>query len=204
LCRGNSGAAGPVDLEALVTLALEHGASGAAPVDPARIVVEDELAERCLEPRCKNYGVSASCPPHVGGPVEIRKLLTKTVQALVIKIDLPSEIYFSSDRIEIDRLLHEIVAAVERTAREMSASWALGLAGGSCKKLFCREERDCNVVDHQGPCRHPDKARPSMSGYGINVNKLAESAGWPMWLAKEEVSVGQDSMATLTGLVLIG
>ena len=201
---GEDAAAVPVDLEALVALALELGASAAALIDPALIVVDDELAERCLEPRCENYGVSASCPPHVGGPVEMRKLLAGAAQALVIKIELPSEIFFSSDRIEIGRLMNEIVATVEQAAKEMGVPWAFALAGGSCKKLFCQDERDCNVVDHQGPCRHPEIARPSMSGYGINVKKLAESAGWTMWVDKEEAPSGQDSMASLTGLVLIG
>ncbi|MBU2547064.1 MAG: DUF2284 domain-containing protein [Proteobacteria bacterium] len=193
---------GGVDLNALLDVARQQGASAAAWVDASAIPVDDELAGHCLEPRCPNYGLSASCPPHVGGPSEFRALQAGMDKALVFKIDVPSEILLSSDRREIGLLVHEIAVEVERAARESGAVASRAFAGGSCKNLFCRDQPDCNVVEAGGPCRNPEKARPSMSGFGIDVRKLVEAAGWKMWEAGGPS--GGTSMGTLAGLVLIG
>ena len=192
-----------VDFKALVDLALEQGATAAALIDPAAISVEEELASHCLEPRCRNYGLSTSCPPHAGGPADFRRWIGEADQAFFFKIDLPTEIFLSSDRKEIGLLVHEIAVSVERAALGMGAKKARAFAGGSCKNLYCSDHPDCNVVDRGGECRHPDAARPSMSGFGVNVNKLAKTAGWKMWDTRGE-GAGSMSMGTLFGLVLIG
>lgn len=68
------------DLQELRTGACRAGATEAAIVAAKDIVVEDELAERCRQPRCENYGLSRSCPPHVAGPVAFRKELESTIR----------------------------------------------------------------------------------------------------------------------------
>ena len=85
----------------------------------------------------------------------------------------------SDQRPEIMRLLHEIAARVEEKAIAMGFCNAKAFAGGSCKDIFCPEHLNCNAVSGDGVCRHPRIARPSMSGYGINVSKLIKAAGWP-------------------------
>ena len=193
-----------IDYGALADVALGLGATGATVIDSGLISVEDELAALCGETKCRNYGLSASCPPHVGGPAEFRRLVGTMKKALVFKIDLPSEILLSSDRREVALLVNEIAVAVEKAALDMGASSARSFTGGSCKQLYCREKPDCRVVDGNGSCRNPDLARPSMSGYGINVGKLMGSAGWIMWEKKEDMSGGRGTMGTMAALVLIG
>jgi hypothetical protein len=57
----------------LTAKALQLGASAAAVIAVDRIVIEEGLASLCREPRCENFGLSASCPPHVPGPAKFRE-----------------------------------------------------------------------------------------------------------------------------------
>lgn len=194
----------PNGISELIERARLAGASDAAAIDAGDIVVEEDLANLCREPRCQNYGLSPSCPPHVAGPAGFRKWLTQYRQAMVIKIDVPSEVLLSSERREVMQLLHEIAADIELAAVKMGYAESRAFAGGSCKMIFCREHPDCRVVDQGGKCRNPLKARPSMSGFGINVSMLMRTAGWDLKRVKHDPSVDNDSTATVTALVLIG
>lgn len=193
------------DFKDLIELARWLGASDAAIIFARDISAEDDLAKLCLDLPCDSYGLSSSCPPHVAGPAGFRELLKEYEQALVFKIELPTEMLFSSERHEIFRLLHKIAADVERAAVQRGYRKSKGYAGGSCKKVFCREQRVCRVVSEGGECRNPGQARPSMSGFGINVSKLMQIAGWKMNRGSIESDKGMASgMGTVCGLVLVG
>ena len=191
-------------LKELVQEASRLGASDAAIISTHDISVEDHLANLCREPQCENYGLSARCPPHVSGPSGFRKLLNNYKHAIVFKIDVPSEILLSNQRREIFKLLHEIAATIEQSAVEMGFADSKAYAGGSCKNLFCHNHADCRVLTKKGECRNPQRARPSMSGFGINVSKLMEAAGMPYDMITHEAEETRTSMGTVCGLVLIG
>ena len=54
--------------------AIRFGASDSAVISSGDIRVEDDLAALCNgEYTCPNYGLAASCPPHVGGPGQFKK-----------------------------------------------------------------------------------------------------------------------------------
>jgi len=162
------------------------------------------LAKLCREPQCESYGLSTSCPPHVSGPSGFRKLLKKFEHAIVIKIDVPLEILLSSERRDIMRLLHEIVAGTEQAAVKTGYPNSKAFAGGSCKKIFCHDYEGCRVLAEGGECRNPRHARPSMSGFGINVSKLMQAAGWTMNRYNREANPDASSTAPICGLILIG
>ena len=189
--------------DALVQKAYALSATGAVLLSTKQIVVDSAFAAKCLEPRCENYGLSRSCPPHVEGPQEMEKMLKTYSSALFFKIDVPKEMLFSSDRAELFSLLHQTAAGVEIAAVGMGFDHARAFAGGSCKQIFCDTHLNCRVVGENKECRHPDKARPSMSGFGVDVAKLYEAAGWHMtWESRDE----QDEtvkMSNLCGLVFI-
>ena len=190
-------------LDNLVQLACRLGASQAAVFAAAQIRVEDRLAAMCRTPECEAYGLAASCPPHVGGPDEFRRLQKKFAWALFLKIDVPTEILLSEERLEVYRLLHEIVSTLQKAAVDAGCGDARAFAGGSCKKIFCADRPDCPVVDHGGSCRHPDRARPSMSGYGIDVFRLMETAGWRMDRITKSTNPATVPMGSVAGLVLV-
>ena len=191
-------------LKELIQLAFGSGASGATAISTNDISVEDDLANLCSEPRCESYGLSTSCPPNVSGPSGFRELLKNFKHAIVIKIDVPLDILLSSERSGIMRLLHEIVAGIEQAAVKTGSPSSKAFAGGSCKKIFCHDYEDCRVLTEGGECRNPRHARPSMSGFGINVSKLMHAAGWTMNRYNSEADSDTATTAPICGLILIG
>ncbi len=191
-------------LEKLKQLAISSGASDAEIIASDLISVEDDLAKRCLEPKCGNYGLATSCPPHVSGPPGFREAQKKLKRAIVIRIVVPSEALLSSERKDLGRFLHEIVACVESSARDMGYSNSRGFAGGSCKNIFCGDHADCRVLKENGECRYPQYARPSMSGFGVDVFKMMETCGWPVNINSRETGPEAGSMSWIAGMVLIG
>jgi len=198
--RKNVGAS----LKELVQLACRLGASDAGTVSTNNISAEDDLANMCRDSPCEHFGLSINCPPNVTGPSGFRELLKNYQQAMVFKIDVSTEILLSNERRDVFRLLHEIAANIELAAVEMGYRNPKAYAGGSCKLLFCQDQTECRVLAEDGECRYPQVARPSMSGYGINVSKLMEAAGWTMDRITRETDPDAVPMGMLCGLVLIG
>ena len=190
--------------EQLVQEAIRLGASDAGVIATAEIRVEENLAGLCNgSPPCEQYGLAPSCPPHVSGPSGFRRWQQTSGSAIVIRLDVPTAAMFSGERREIMQLLHEIVAGVEQKAVAMGYAASKSFAGGSCKLIFCHDHPDCPVLANREPCRYPQSARPSMSGFGINVAKLMQSAGWPADVADRSHASDQQSMTWIAGLVLL-
>ena len=186
------------DFTNLITLAGQLGADAAVLIKAADIVVKDELARLCREPRCEGLGNSPSCPPYVGGPEAFRKMQKEYEAALAFKVEVPMDVAMSIERNEVLALIHEIGAKVETAARTQGAERAKAFAGGSCKALFCADYPECRVLDEKKPCRNPHLARESMSGYGIDVGKMMATAGWEQKGRKKG-----DAVVTFAGLVLL-
>jgi predicted metal-binding protein len=191
-------------MEKLVHMATSLGASDAKAIASSDILVEDRLATLCVEPRCENYGLAPSCPPHVAGPSGFRALQRTLRHAIVVRLVVPASVLLSCERREIGRFLHELVAGVEQEAVHIGYTGSKGFAGGSCKKIFCHDEPGCAVLAANGPCRYLWHARPSMSGFGINVFHLVESCGWPANLNAGKPDADADSMSWLAGLIMVG
>lgn len=191
------------DLHSLLEMAYGLGATGATVLSTAEIVIDPSLATRCREPRCENYGLGKSCPPHVAGPLALQNLLEDYRQAILFKIDVPAEVLFSSESREVFQLLHEVAAGIERTAAAMGFADAMAFAGSSCKAIFCHEHQECQALSAEGKCRHPESARPSMSGFGIDVARLFATAGWEMNWVTHHADSTSTKMVNVCGLVLI-
>ena len=194
-----------IPLEKLVHSAISNGASDAHPISTDAISVRDELAQYCLEPhKCPNYGLAPSCPPHVTGPAGFRELITNHPRAIAVKIDVSTKVLMSDERRNIYRSLHEVVARVEHEAVEMGYTDSKAFAGGSCKTIFCYEYEKCNQLFGMGECLYPQSARPSMSGFGVDVAALMKTCGWPATFVTHEIGGNATKMSWIAGLVLIG
>jgi predicted metal-binding protein len=123
---------------------------------------------------------------------------------VVFKLDIPTEALMSENRRDLFKLLQEIAAQVEQSAIKMGYANAKGFAGGSCKPLFCQDLAECPVLKNGEACLYPLSARPSMSGFGINVSGLMKAAGWSMQRITRETDPEAVSMGMLCGLVLLG
>lgn len=184
-------------LNKLIEYALVSGADQVAAISVKDIVIDETLADKCRE--CPNYGLAKSCPPLVTGPSVIKKVLENFQQAIVFTVDVASEDLFSDKRRQIFRQLHNLAAGIEQAALEMGFSRARAYAGGSCKEIFCHSYPDCPALSDKNQCRYLQHARPSMSGFGIDVARLFASAGWEMIVADP----AESKIASVCGLVLI-
>lgn len=183
--------------DSLIQTAIGSGASEVVIIPSSLITVDDYLAELCNgNPPCPNYGLAPSCPPHVPGPKAFRQWQTESPWCVVIRMDFPPVGLQTDERKELGRLLHEIVSTVEHQAVDLGFKESRAFAGGSCKNLFCPELESCLILDGQEPCPYPQTARPSVSGFGINVSRLMESAQWKEF-------PDPSSMTWLLGLVLL-
>ncbi|WP_163339533.1 DUF2284 domain-containing protein [Desulfopila sp. IMCC35008] len=190
------------EVERLTQEAINLGATSSALIASKEIVVKDDLAMLCNgEYTCPNYGLAASCPPHVEGPAEFRKWQARSEYSITVKIELPVSVMFSSERKGVMQLLHQIVATVEQKAIAMGFNNSKGFAGGSCKELFCEDHESCRVIAEHATCRHIEYARPSMSGFGIDTIALMKSSGWSSQRAEE--SKDNDSTSWVAGLIML-
>lgn len=191
-------------LEHLLQEAERLGATSAAIISSQDIQVKDHLAALCNgEYTCPNYGLAASCPPYVKGPDAFRVWQAQSKYSITVKLELPTSVMFSNERNDVMRLLHQIVAAVEQKAIETGFKKSKAFAGGSCKELFCEDHKTCCVVAEDKPCRHSEAARPSMSGFGIDVVQLMKSSGWSAPKANNANVSDQDDLSWVAGLIMI-
>ncbi|MGD9973500.1 MAG: DUF2284 domain-containing protein [Desulfatirhabdiaceae bacterium] len=187
-----------------IQTAIKLGASSSAILLSKNIGVKDSLAALCNgDYTCPNYGLGASCPPNVEGPAEFRKWQALSQYSIIVKIELLSSIMFSNERKDVMRLLHQIVAGVEQKAIETGFEKSKAFAGGSCKDLFCDDQENCCVLSENIPCRHIESARPSMSGFGIDVTQLMTSCGWSGQIAKKSDAFDNESTSWVVGLILL-
>ncbi|WP_169829478.1 DUF2284 domain-containing protein [Desulfatibacillum aliphaticivorans] len=191
------------NLTELQNFACELGADSAVLLDATIIDAKENLAALCQNPRCPNYGVAASCPPHVGGPESLKKQLPSYTKALFFRLMAKKDDVYSSKIHDIQGQVHTIAASLENRALELGFDKARAFAGGSCKNMFCADQPDCNVTARNGACRNPDLARPSMSGYGIDVSALAKAADWPP-LVVNNGAAGKEDFIPLYGLLIVG
>lgn len=190
-------------IQVLLDFARQQGATRATRLSPQEIRVENKLASYCRTPKCPNFGRSMSCPPHVSGPAGFRKMVQESSHAIVVRIEIDAASLNGEERPQVMRLLHEITAAVEYEAKRIGFTESQGFAGGSCKMSFCPQYDTCRVLAGEGQCRHPDTARPSMSGYGVNVGDLMKTAGWSTDLFPPHDNTGEQQLAWVAGLILL-
>ena len=187
----------------MITQALALGCTNAKIISAGQIQAKEELAAFCQPDSCTEYGLAPTCPPHVSGPEGFRRLQQRCQKALVLRMDVPEQDLLGAQRTVIFRQLQTIVTHLETTAKECGYAEAHGFAGGSCKRLFCHHETDCAVLATGSPCRHPDQARPSMSGFGIDLLALMQICGWPATFIDSHKQSDTERMAWVAGLILL-
>jgi predicted metal-binding protein len=65
-----------------------------------------------------------------------------------------------------------------------------------------RTDNTCCVVADKLPCRHMNEARPSLSGFGIDVIQLMNTSGWPV-VKTEQHKGGPEDSSWVAGLILV-
>src|SRR5665647_1960681 len=185
-------------LRLITDKAVELGAAAACKVDPSAITINPEFVEFCRPPQCDAYGAGGNCPPNVMSTGDFEELLGHYTHAVAFKLEAPMGLLLEEEnRFEDIKVLQETTARLERLAVDTGFENARGFAGGSCRRAFCRDEEYCEVIEGTGACRNPDKARPSLSGVGVNFRELNRKLEW------EDCSVGPDGepLGFMIGLI---
>jgi len=148
--------------------ARELGFDDAAEISPAKLTARRDVRAMCEENRCGLYGANWTCPPECGDLETCqekmhgyrRGLLLQTVGQLSRAIDTRG--YAETGKRQRENLL--------ALAGELRAVYpdALCLGAGGCPV--------CEKCAYPEPCRFPDKAIPSMEGYGLFVTQVCRDA----------------------------
>jgi predicted metal-binding protein len=144
--------------------ALAEGADHAVVVSASDVVTAPWVRMKC-QFGCSNYGRMIGCPPNSPAPDQTRSLLDSFTTAILLHR------HVVKGREPVDRL-NDLAVDLERMLffDGFYRAWAAG--SGPCRK--CKE---CNMP---GPCRHSDRARPSMEACGIDVFATARAQGLPI------------------------
>lgn len=147
-----------LSLDRWPALALEIGFS------KARLIPTDEIRtaawarEKCRF-GCSGFGKNHMCPPGGIDHDTMIHMLKAYRWALVVQGAPPGKTF------------HDQLLKIEKSAFLAGLHKALAFGAGPCP--VCRR---CSMDEDQ-VCRHPDLARPSMEGSGIDVYETARQAG---------------------------
>ena len=147
----------------------ELGITAFGVVSTKDIAFSPEVRQLCEGNVCRNYGKTWACPPAVGTYEDCRRTILGYSHGLVF-----SAVYALEDSFDFEGMAaghREFKAVCDRLYERLEKPFLL-LSNEGCKRCGT-----CTYPD--APCRFPDKLFPSLEGYGILVNRLAQSAGIP-------------------------
>ena len=155
--------------ENMIEKALAAGASGADVIKTEEIVTDAAFRDICATNQCGVYGKCWMCPPDVGDIGELTKVVRSYRYALVYQKVYPLEDSFDIEGMQSAK--NDFSKLIQTMRRSFPDPEVLHLGAGGCGVCeICAKREDL-------PCRFPDLAVASLEGYGINVSKLAASAG---------------------------
>jgi predicted metal-binding protein len=195
------------DLEQYRQRALALGATRAKIVEAQEIPVDERVTLKCQIPRCFGYGVSAHCPPNTLKPSELREHLKKYRWAVFFVMDVPSGVIVRDkatikERVAAYQDVFKIVNEIESMAFYDGHYLAFGFAAGSCRHTFCGQEEGCRAMAGER-CRISLRSRPSMEAVGIDVYRMAASAGWDIYPIGSSAKPEDIPKGTLAGIIIV-
>lgn len=145
--------------------AVELGAKESKVIDASSIITAPWVRLKC-QFGCGGYDSNYCCPPHTPTPEQTRGVIDSYRKAVLVHFTAPGKVT-------------KIIVQLEREIFLAGYYKALGFGAGPCSL--------CRVCPGEG-CRHPEKARPSMEGCGIDVYATARGNGYPIEVVKNESS----------------
>ncbi len=157
---------------ALIARVCEAGAHKAGVVAVSDIVFDRAFRTMCESNACGNYGRCWMCPPDVGDIDTMMReaqsyekaLVYQTIGTLEDSYDFEGMMEAAHTHTMLARKLIDVFGAPPYARK-------LHLGAGGCHMCEVCAKRT------NEPCRHPELAMASLETYGINVSRLAESAG---------------------------
>lgn len=196
------------DLEKYRQKALELGATDIKIIRTDMILIDERVRMKCFFPRCRQYGVNASCPPYAPDLELIRKAVSNFQYGIFVMLRVPPEQMAGAEAKKTllyarsAKKVFEIVSEIEAEAFYDGYHLALGFASGPCKNVFC-PGTECSAIVPGQPCRFSLKARASMEGVGMDAFTMAAKVGWDVYPIGASTMPSDVPHGTRLGLVLI-
>ena len=156
----------------LISKSLSLGAYKANIIETKDISLDIAFREICDSNSCGMYGKCWMCPPEVGDIDVLMNEVGKYDYALIYQTvtDLEDSYDFEG-MIAAKKRFYPLAQGLRESFNNLKLVNVLHLGVGGCGLCeICAKRTD-------EPCRFPEKAIPSLEAYGINVSKLARSAG---------------------------
>ena len=137
---------------------------------PEKLVVSESVRMLCEQNACGCYGKTWACPPGVGPLEECERKMKSYENIFVFTTKHELEDSFDWDGMMDGKKEHEEMTpgVVELFRQHCPDMMVLSTEG-------CAKCEDCTYPDE--PCRFPDELHPSIESYGVEVNRLAGTAG---------------------------
>lgn len=165
----------------MVEIAREKGFERAASLPVDKLRFSPEFYRYCEENLCGNFGVNWACPRAPGDAEHWNRQRGRYGSAVLVQSHgrfagtLAKEDYNA-----LEAKHHWNFLAYAQAVRAEGIA-IQGFSVGRC--LVCQA---CTCPD--APCRHPEQCFPSISGVGLNGEKLCALAGLPYGNFQEEVT----------------
>ena len=156
----------------LSALALSLGAYKASVIPVDAVETDASFRDMCAANACGNYGRNWMCPPDAGDIHDLMAALRTYSFVLVYQtVSALEDSYDFEGMMEAGVAHNKLMITLRDRMSAENLPRVLHLGAGGC--------RMCEVCAKRTgePCRHPDLAVASLETYGINVSKLAVSAG---------------------------
>lgn len=166
-----------MDYTTIKKLAIEVGFDHAAPLDPATIVLKEEVRQMCAA--CSQYAKRWSCPPGCGTLEEGRKKLAEYRQGVLVQTVGKLEDEFDGEGMMEAESIHK--ERFHRLCDLLQKEDILPLGAGCC--TICSS---CTYPD--APCRFPDKMVSSMEACGMVVAEVCKANSQPYHYGKNTIT----------------
>jgi predicted metal-binding protein len=147
----------------LIRLALAAGAKKAAIIKTEDIVLSSVFRDICASNACGKYGRCWMCPPDIGEIDTLMAQLKSYRSGLLYQTIYAIEDSFDIEGMQDAGRRHVLVSQRLEAFLMLKLGKHLHLSCGGCR--LCER---CAKLDGL-PCRDPERAMPSMEGYGIDV-----------------------------------
>ncbi len=155
--------------DSVTTFARSFGFSHALEFDPRLLMPREDVRAMCRDDRCGAYGKNWTCPPHCGTLEECRERMHSYRHGILVQTvgQLSKEIDTRGIRAAEQQHLSAFSAFCDAFRQRYPEALCLG--SGGC--------RVCSQCAYPLPCRFPDRAIPSMEGYGLFVTQVCRDCG---------------------------
>lgn len=156
-------------MEKWIEKALDAGFTHAVPVNMDSLVPLEMVRAACAADTCRAYGKNWTCPPYCGSlEVCAAKLRSYERGLLLQTVGKTEKLVDTRGYARVEGLHLNSFHRFAQTLREVYPQ-ALCLGSGGC--------RICESCAWPERCRFPDKACPSMEGYGLFVTRVCRESG---------------------------